>query len=555
MAVYYLHRLELQNFKRFGETGSEATLDLAPATFLYGPNSAGKSSLLQALLVLKQSWERLEDVRFLSTEGPEATLGSFENVVHRHDTSREMRFRLTLRDLHGDHRSPDGLSSSAVTATGAALSPSQSRVSDEELTCTLAFRAADYAGALVRIDLESGQDRISLVAPREEPHESDFPLSLRVVAYPTLQHRDIATLERARRRLAARDIPASLCEAVALLADAGLHLSAHLGGDSLSVRWSEYAPVVVEVDVEGDLVRQPVDDVLPPEVPTVAALTADQSAGESIRKRMDGFLRATLLRTRNLVRGVRHLGRERTTPARVVVRPSVPPRTIGQNGSHLTAVLAARPSLRERLNELLGDIDQRYRLEIDSTTADGSICRLFVVQIDPERPDGTPFARVGASDVGAGFSHLLPALALWLLGLDELEDGLTKATAYLPILCIEQPELHLHPSLQSVLGPLFAGLKPIGQSGPTGRPWAARGPTWIGPQVIVETHSEMVVLALAQQVGRGVLDPRDVAFGVLHEAHDGSARIGRPRLARDGVFDQDEAWPNGFFPERLELSW
>jgi predicted ATPase len=49
----HLKRLTIENFKAF----QKCVLDLVPLTFFIGENSAGKSSLLQALLLLKQTLE------------------------------------------------------------------------------------------------------------------------------------------------------------------------------------------------------------------------------------------------------------------------------------------------------------------------------------------------------------------------------------------------------------------------------------------------------------------------------------------------------------------
>ena len=46
--------LRLQNFKAFEDTGE---IELKPITVLAGPNSGGKSSILQSLLLLKQTLE------------------------------------------------------------------------------------------------------------------------------------------------------------------------------------------------------------------------------------------------------------------------------------------------------------------------------------------------------------------------------------------------------------------------------------------------------------------------------------------------------------------
>jgi len=50
---HLLKRFTIENFKAF----QKCTIDLAPLTILIGENSSGKSSLLQALLLLKQTWE------------------------------------------------------------------------------------------------------------------------------------------------------------------------------------------------------------------------------------------------------------------------------------------------------------------------------------------------------------------------------------------------------------------------------------------------------------------------------------------------------------------
>ena len=63
-------KLRLLNFKPFRDSGD---LDFRPLTVLAGPNSGGKTSILQSLLLLKQSagrhWENGElnlDGRFLT---------------------------------------------------------------------------------------------------------------------------------------------------------------------------------------------------------------------------------------------------------------------------------------------------------------------------------------------------------------------------------------------------------------------------------------------------------------------------------------------------------
>ncbi|RKU18976.1 hypothetical protein C6503_08530 [Candidatus Poribacteria bacterium] len=52
-----LHSLELENFKAFGK---RAHIPFAPITLIFGENSAGKSTILQALNLLQQALESRE---------------------------------------------------------------------------------------------------------------------------------------------------------------------------------------------------------------------------------------------------------------------------------------------------------------------------------------------------------------------------------------------------------------------------------------------------------------------------------------------------------------
>ena len=82
-----LTRLQLRNFKSWQDTGSIA---LKPITGFFGVNSSGKSSLIQALLLMKQTVDS-SDRRVVFHFGDDRTLvnlGDFESVIHAHDTKR-----------------------------------------------------------------------------------------------------------------------------------------------------------------------------------------------------------------------------------------------------------------------------------------------------------------------------------------------------------------------------------------------------------------------------------------------------------------------------------
>lgn len=88
-----LTRLRFRNFKAWQDSGE---VRLAPLTVLFGANSAGKTSIPQLLLMLKQTSEspdrqralQLGDVRTL------VDLGTYDDAVHSHDTSEPFNVEL-----------------------------------------------------------------------------------------------------------------------------------------------------------------------------------------------------------------------------------------------------------------------------------------------------------------------------------------------------------------------------------------------------------------------------------------------------------------------------
>ncbi len=57
-----LRAIEIENFKAFGK---RQRIELAPITLIFGENSAGKSSILQSLSLLKQSRRHGDENVFL----------------------------------------------------------------------------------------------------------------------------------------------------------------------------------------------------------------------------------------------------------------------------------------------------------------------------------------------------------------------------------------------------------------------------------------------------------------------------------------------------------
>ena len=86
--------LSVQNFKSWKDTGK---LKIAPLTGFFGANSSGKTSLLQTLLMLKQTVERPPDWNGVIDFGDDNSLvdlGSFDDLIHQH--KRDIPLKISL---------------------------------------------------------------------------------------------------------------------------------------------------------------------------------------------------------------------------------------------------------------------------------------------------------------------------------------------------------------------------------------------------------------------------------------------------------------------------
>ncbi|MBI5360852.1 MAG: DUF3696 domain-containing protein [Planctomycetes bacterium] len=91
-----LTELSIGNFKSWKEIGE---MKLAPITGLFGVNSSGKTSILQFLLMLKQTVESSDRAQALifGNEKTPVNLGSFQEIIYSHDLNNSFTCRIKWR--------------------------------------------------------------------------------------------------------------------------------------------------------------------------------------------------------------------------------------------------------------------------------------------------------------------------------------------------------------------------------------------------------------------------------------------------------------------------
>ena len=96
------------------------------------------------------------------------------------------------------------------------------------------------------------------------------------------------------------------------------------------------------------------------------------------------------------------------------------------------------------------------------------------------------------------------------------------------VVLIENPEVHLHPAGQALMGQLLADV--------------ARA----GVQVLVETHSDHVLNGVRRAVRTKRLSPEQVAIHFFRPRSGDDAQVLSPVLDASGNLDH---WPEGFFDQ------
>jgi predicted ATPase len=222
---------------------------------------------------------------------------------------------------------------------------------------------------------------------------------------------------------------------------------------------------------------------------------------------------------RQLLNSVVYLGPHRSPPQRFYNRTTASKHP--GDGHHIAMYLFDHSNVVNSVNEWLNALEVPYVLDVVPVRAKGAgalVGDLVALSLTDSRSG----AVVTPADVGFGISQMLPIVVELLAHRES-------------IICIEQPETHLHPRLQTRLADLLIESSRNGD---------------LANQVIVETHSEHLMLRLQRRIREGTLDADDICILYVDQTKEGVATVKRLRINSDGEFlDQ---WPHGFFDERLD---
>jgi len=192
-------------------------------------------------------------------------------------------------------------------------------------------------------------------------------------------------------------------------------------------------------------------------------------------------------------------------------------RRLEHDGANIIPWLVEHPEALVSINRWYED-NIKARLKIEERPPVGYEVTLNHV--------GRPELRVNLLDTGEGNIQVLPVLA----ALAAAEGGFGPS-----IIVLEEPESHLHPQLQMALA---ARIRQASEDRPDVR-------------VILETHSEHLLLALQKSVLTGV-SPKDIGLYWVEQREDGSTVAQSVDVHSDGSLGR--RWPPGVFDDTLHLA-
>lgn len=434
--------LRLQQFKSWRDTGQ---VRLAPLTALFGTNSSGKSSLLQWLLMLKQTTESPDRNQPLELGDDQSLvdMGTFPDLLFQHDTTRTLEWRL-----------------------------------DWNLDKALSIQNPS--------------------SPKEVLFEgSQLGFGARLV----WQDNGQKGLGRTR-------------------AD---YLHYHFSGQGFGMRTDSKKGKGYQLYAEGFRFVRSQGRAWELPAPYKCYGFPDQVRAYYQNA---GFLSDFELEFERLFSRIHYLGPLRDHPQRQYIWAGSNPRDMGAMGERVVdAILAARElqayispgykkhklTLEERIAKWLQQLGLVDSFSVRPVTEGSKLFQVWVKR-SPQSPD------VLITDVGFGVSQILPVIALCY---------------YVPegsILVLEQPEIHLHPSVQAGLADVFID--------------AIRTR---GIQIILESHSEHLLRRLQRRMAEEVFSHEDAAL-YFCRIENGESKLDHLKL---DMFGTIENWPQDFFGDEF----
>jgi hypothetical protein len=225
---------------------------------------------------------------------------------------------------------------------------------------------------------------------------------------------------------------------------------------------------------------------------------------------VDDLIMLTVINYKRLLDSINYLGPLREYPERHYIYSGVSPLSVGKSGKYTSDLLFLNENLTKKVNDWLKIFQIDYEMIINKLK-DTEISDVYSMRLIDKKNN----VSVSPLDVGFGISQILPIIVQSLISKNS-------------IICIEQPEIHIHPRLQTIFGSFIADCIKAKN------------------QFIIETHSEHIMLRIQKLIAKGIITKDDVSVIYVNRKDNGSKCI---ELRLDSEGDFLDEWPDGFFED------
>lgn len=521
---------------------STPEIELRPITILVGRNSAGKSTFLRSLALLRQSVEARSSAPIL-WYGDYVDFGDFASAVSHRDTSKEVHFKFVAEDFTVRTREFDAtnyLDYDDYRYT------SRARRRREYSTIQLDVSLGEQLGRTVRrrIQLSDRSQDISLTASfakdgrvTESFKVNGFELSDLLPGHAVIfDASDIFSSailftnvrdESRTLRRATKPVSAFSSYISALVRS---HVDKRILSENLAVearRMLRYPRLTKEalrnLSAQSDTVsfKRFYDSLVESKRrdlwQKINIACATNYMFQSISDSGDFF--------RNFFIQTTYLGPARARSERYYRFQELEVSEIAPDGHNLPMFLGSLPS--SQLSGFSDWVEELFGFGVSVQRNEGHISiQLIRGELN-----------VNVADTGYGVSQLLPVLAqIWWSSKSSMRYRRSRGLGapFYPI-TMEQPELHLHPAHQAQLADALLNALPDAEDGSRST-----------PIFVVETHSEALINRLGELIEEKKLSAEDVQVVIFSsdDKNPNSTKIATSKYDESGVLND---WPFGFF--------
>ncbi len=420
-----LTRIRIKNFKCLKDTGK---LEIRPLTFLVGPNSSGKSSVLQMLLMLRQTLDSTDFNNPLAPKNGLVNLGSYPDFIYKNDISQELEVKLEFCNYPKKNMKIFLNSIFYYNPTTTQIELKESNI--------------NYNNKYIS----------NIIRQKKEVKEYSGIFSI---------------IKKGKRKGRKWDIK--------------------------NIKPLKFHNYFIRLDKEKG--QKDIDKKIPPE---------------------DIFKRAGLVIEMELRFYLFYIGPLRIFPSRFSGPSGQEPQDVGARGERAIDVLWYLNRSKEKKVKEVSLQVQRWVKEFGfankmklSRIGESNIYRVLIT--DPAMK-----IEVNLADIGFGAPQVIPVI---------IESFYARNDS---LILIEQPEIHLHPKAQSILGDLFISASNNGKR-----------------HFIIETHSEHLLNRVRLRIAQGKIKKEDVIIYYFENTSDGT-NIQEVKLTEKGQYYK---FPKGFFEE------